>query len=77
MRPIWIASVLVLGALLAPTALAQRNYAVEGAEVEKRTEALMDRIDWKPSLEEARAQAAESKKLVFWLQIVGDLDGGL
>ena len=50
---------------------------VTGQRVTERVEKVMKAIDWQESLAAARAKAQKEKKLVFWLQIVGELDGGL
>ena len=61
-------------ALLAATAEAQRY---EGDLVAERTEQVLETFRWEPSLAEAEATAARTGKAVFWMQLVGDLDGGL
>lgn len=57
--------------------LAVDKHYVSAAEVKKNTELVMSKIPWAAGLEEAQKQAKREKKLVFWLQIVGELDGGL
>lgn len=61
-------------ALLAAAAEAQRY---DGDTVAERTEVVMETFDWQKSLEDAKATAAKSGRSVFWMQLVGDLDGGL
>ncbi len=48
-----------------------------GEQVKTRTEALMKDIPWVNNLDELKAKARQENKLIFWMQIVGDLDGGL
>ena len=48
-----------------------------GAQVAERTEKVLKSLPWASSLTEARERAQKENKLVFWLQLVGDLDGGL
>jgi hypothetical protein len=51
--------------------------AVHGAQVYKRTKALVQSIAWSSSLEDLKAEASRTGKMIFWLQLVGDLDEGL
>lgn len=50
---------------------------VKGSEVSARTTKVLAAIDWGNDLEAVREKAKKEKKLVFWLQLVGELDGGL
>jgi hypothetical protein len=50
---------------------------VTGQQVAERVEKVMKSIAWQESLAAAQARAQKEKKLVFWLQLVGELDGGL
>jgi hypothetical protein len=50
---------------------------VTGSQVTVRTDKVMKAIDWAGPLSAVEARAQKEKKLVFWLQLVGDLDGGL
>jgi hypothetical protein len=53
------------------------SISIPGGEVAKRVEKVMAIYKWDESLESALARAEKEKKLVFWLDIVGELDGGL
>src|SRR5262245_32996550 len=64
----------LLTALMAGTASASE---VRGTQVAERTTKVTSAIAWAPSLEAALEQAKKEKKLVFWLQLVGELNGGL
>ena len=68
----FLTAVCVLGAASMLPAL-----EVSGPQVAERVEKVMKSIDWQESLAAAQAKAQKEKKLVFWLQLVGDLDGGL
>lgn len=59
---------------MAPTLTALE---VTGQQVAERVEKVMKSIAWEESLAAAQAKAQKEKKLVFWLQLVGELDGGL
>ncbi len=50
---------------------------VSGTQVALRTEKVLNNLPWAASLSEAKERAQKEKKLVFWLQLVGDLNGGL
>ncbi len=50
---------------------------VAGSDVSKRVDSVMKNIQWQDSLEKLKETAQKKKKLIFWLQIVGELDGGL
>ena len=50
---------------------------VSGDKVEKRTQIVMKAYNWSASVAELKERAEKARKLIFWLQIVGDLDGGL
>ena len=43
--------------------------------VEKQVEKLTKKVHWCSSLDEAKEKAQASKKLIFWLHALGDLDG--
>lgn len=81
-------SMLVLGSLLTVGLMAvagaddkpKRHYGdpgISGTAVEKRVMQMMQGIDWYASFDDAVAAAAEEAKPVFWVQLVGNLDGGL
>lgn len=48
-----------------------------GRVAELRIQELQARVRWNRTLEDATAAARESGKPVFWLQVVGELGGGL
>ena len=50
---------------------------MSGSKVVERTDKVLSAIPWAKDLDEALARAAKEKKLVFHVQIVGDLQGGL
>jgi hypothetical protein len=50
---------------------------IPGPEVAKRVDTVMKTYAWSSSLEELKKRAADEKKLIFFLQLVGELDGGL
>lgn len=61
---------------------AQRTHSVkpqpvEGRSAAKNTKATLERIRWYTSLEEVKAAAQKSGKMILWMQMVGEFDGGL
>lgn len=50
---------------------------IDGKKVAVRVDRVMEHYGWQDSIEELKQTAAKQKKLIFWLQIVGELDGGL
>ena len=70
-----VALVMALGAGAAYAQSFQRH--VKGDEVLKRTTTVVHPERWVGELDDLMARAKAEKKLVFWLQIVGNLEGGL
>ncbi|MCI0342838.1 MAG: hypothetical protein L0216_17130 [Planctomycetales bacterium] len=52
-----------------------RGLAAGAAKVESRVEALTTRIRWETSLEAALARGRREGKPVFWMNMLGRLDG--
>ena len=50
---------------------------VSADQVKTRTEVVMTKIPWVNDLGELKTKAQKDNKLIFWMQIVGELDGGL
>jgi hypothetical protein len=50
---------------------------VSGEQVKTRTEVVMTKIPWVNDLDKLKTKAQKENKLIFWMQIVGSLDGGL
>ena len=65
--------------LLASGPLCAQSYKkhVKGEDVLKRTTTVVKEEPWASSLDKLMARAKDEKKLIFWMQLVGDLDGGL
>ena len=49
----------------------------KGTEVAKRVDQMLSGVTWHGNFDDAMASAAEEGKPLFWLQMVGKLDGGL
>jgi hypothetical protein len=50
---------------------------LKGTEVAKRVDMMLSGVTWHGNFDDAMASAAEQGKPLFWLQMVGKLDGGL
>ena len=66
-----------LGLSLGGVAQAQTAERVDGKTAEKRIQSVVAGLSWDRSLDDLRSEAARSGKMIFWVQVVGDLDGGL
>jgi hypothetical protein len=54
---------------------ADESPKIPGAIVEKQVKRLTHKVHWCSSLDEAKYKAQASKKLIFWLHALGDLEG--
>ena len=50
---------------------------VSASQVEKNVAKVMKVYNWSDSLDELQEIAESKNKMIFWLQVVGELDGGL
>ena len=50
---------------------------VKGTQVAERTTKALTAIPWAGDIDQVLEKAKKEMKLVFWLQLVGDLAGGL
>lgn len=48
-----------------------------GTEVAKRVDLMLSGVTWHGNFDDAMASAVEQGKPLFWLQMVGKIDGGL
>jgi hypothetical protein len=48
---------------------------VPSGVVKKRVEKLNDKIHWYTSLDQAKAIANEQRKPIFWIHVLGEIDG--
>jgi len=73
-----LAAVVVIFSCCGLRAQNAERITVKGDEVERRVETLMKSWDWTfNDFGELTERAKKDDKLVFWLQIVGNLDDGL
>lgn len=76
-------AVLALALALAPTAdagfnrfrQARQPRMVMGEQAAQKVEHLVGSLDWKTDLDTALTQAAAQDKLVFWIHMLGRIDG--
>ena len=77
LRKLTVAAVAVL---LTTGVLHAQNVAyktVTGEQVKLNVDKMMSKINWSKDLNELKKKAQAQKKMIFWVDIVGDLDGGL
>ena len=77
LRKLTVAAVAVL---LTTGALHAQNVAyktVTGEQVQLNVDKMMSKIDWGKDFNELKKKAQAEKKMIFWVDIVGDIDGGL
>ncbi len=55
--------------------LAKKPALVPGAEAQQRVNQLTTEIPWYHSLDQAEASAQKQHKMVFWVQMLGDMAG--
>ena len=70
---------LAIGALvLAPFASAQhvQRKVVKGKSVARKLVKL-EQLTWSKSLDDLRERSRKARKMMLWIHVVGDLDGGL
>jgi len=52
-----------------------KGTAENGQDVKKDVQLLTTAISWKTSLDDAKALARKDGKMVFWMHMLGDLNG--
>ena len=77
LRKLTVAAVAVL---LTTGALHAQNVAyktVTGEQVQKNVDKMMSKITRNKNFNELKKKAQAERKMIFWVDIVGDIDGGL
>ena len=77
LRKLTVAAVAVL---LTTGALHAQNVAyktVTGEQVQLTVDKMMSKINWNKDFNELKKKAQAERKMIFWVDIVGDIDGGL
>ena len=77
LRKLTVAAVAVL---LTTGALHAQNVAyktVTGEQVQLNVDKMMSKIDWSKDFNELKKKAQAERKMIFWVDIVGDINGGL
>jgi len=73
-------TVAAFAVLFMTSALHAQNVAyktVTGEQVKLNVDKMMSKINWSRDLNELKKKAQAEKKMIFWVDIVGDIDGGL
>ena len=68
------AVLLTTGALQAQN-VAYRTYT--GEQVKQNVDKMMSKINWNKNFDELKQKAQAERKMIFWVDIVGDINGGL
>ncbi|MEC9030865.1 MAG: hypothetical protein VYB15_03200 [Planctomycetota bacterium] len=50
---------------------------VTGEQVKLNVDKMMSKINWSKDFNELKKKAQAEKKMIFWVDIVGDIEGGL
>ena len=50
---------------------------VTGEQVKQNVDKMMSKINWSKDLNELKKKAQTERKMIFWVDIVGDINGGL
>ena len=50
---------------------------VKGEQVKLNVDKMMSKINWSKDFSELKKKAQPEKKMIFWVDIVGEIDGGL
>ena len=77
LRKLTVAAVAVL---LTTGALHAQNVAyktVTGEQVQLNVDKMMSKINWSKDFNELKKKAHAERKMIFWVDIVGDINGGL
>ena len=73
-------TVAAFAVLLTTGALQAQNVSYTtwtGEQVKSNVDKMMSKINWSNNFNEVKKKAQAEKKMIFWVDIVGDLDGGL
>lgn len=72
---VMLASLLLSSSLgIAPT-IARAETVYQGTVCSSRVDSLTGQIDWQTDLKKAQKEAQEQNKLVFWMHMLGKIDG--
>lgn len=69
-----LAGMFILTAQSVP-ASARKPQLIEGAEAQQRVNHLTKELQWFHSLPQAQATAQKQGKMIFWVQMLGDMAG--
>ena len=70
----WLGSALALLLICSNPPMGKR---MPGEEAAKRSQRVSENIQWARDFDEARTTSIDLGKPLFWLQVVGELGGGL
>lgn len=70
-----LVNTILLSCLFALNSPAGRAEVFSGEDQERRVRTLQTDIHWYKSMTEAEAEAKKEHKMIFWVQMLGDMDG--
>jgi len=73
--PRLLTSLMAASTLLSLSLPVRAEKVLEGAVCTERVHALTNDIDWYKNLKKAEEAASQQGKLIFWLHILGHIDG--
>lgn len=74
-KAVCYALTLLVSASLAGPTFADKLTVISAPEASKEAFQVNKRISWQDNLDAARKKAAADKKLVFWVHMLGSMDG--
>lgn len=70
---VMLSAALCASVLLAPASFAEK--VLSGQVCSEQVEKLSNQINWYKNLSKAESAAQEQNKLIFWIHMVGKIDG--
>lgn len=64
----------LLVGLVSPSFAEPAEPVVTGGETQYRTKLLTSQIRWHKNIDQAKAEAQKNHKLIFWVQMLGDIN---
>ena len=64
-----------LGLFLALNGWGWCQKVIPGCDAKKNAQKLVTQVSWSKSLEEAKSRAQQQGKLIFWMHMLGSLEG--
>lgn len=75
LKPKTLASIVILASSLSLPAFADKLTVLSAPEASREAFQVNKRISWQNDLDEAKKEAAKNNKLIFWVHMLGSMDG--